>query len=53
MNKNELEDLCEKIAKNLDVYEFLDILGWTMHDLVHHLKDEINIHNEELNAALN
>ena len=52
MGKSELEDLCERIAKTLDVYELMDVLGWTMHDLVHHIKDEINLKNEDIEAAL-
>jgi len=33
----ELEDIKFLIASRLDVTEFLDILGWTMFDLVEYL----------------
>lgn len=37
----EVEELKFLIASRLDVTEFLDILGWTMFDLVDHLPEII------------
>ena len=42
MNKAELEDLKLQIAKQMDVTQLLDILGFDMHDLVDILQDYIN-----------
>ena len=42
MNKAELEDLKLQIAKQMDVTQLLDILGFDMHDLVDILQDFIN-----------
>ena len=41
MRDGELDDLCSRIAKQLDVYEFLDILEFTMEDLVVELREHI------------
>lgn len=48
MTLDELKDL---IASKLDVAEFLDILGWTMFDLVEALEDEIRENKAELMKA--
>lgn len=37
----EVRDIKFLIASRLDVAEFLDILGWTMFDLVDRLDDEV------------
>lgn len=42
------EELKDLIASRLDVSEFLDIIGYTMYDLVEALGDEIDTHFEEL-----
>ena len=52
MRDGELDDLCSRIAKQLDVYEFLDVLGFTMEDLVVSLRDEINEHAEDFEDTL-
>ena len=52
MSDPELDDLCSRIAKTLDVYEFLDILDYTMEDLVVVLKEQINERIEEFQKAL-
>lgn len=44
----DLEDLKTLIASRLDVEEFLDILGWTMYDLVDALDDVIDEKFEDL-----
>ncbi len=48
----ELDDLLAKISKTLDVYEFLDILGWTMDDLVNALEDEVFEHMDAFRSAV-
>jgi hypothetical protein len=53
MNTGELDDLCSRIAKQLDVYEFLDVLGFTMEDLVVALRNEIRERAEEFKESLN
>ena len=52
MRDGELDDLCSRIAKQLDVYEFLDVLGFTMEDLVVSLRNEINEHSEDFEDCL-
>ena len=52
MRDGELDDLCSRIAKQLDVYEFLDVLGFTMEDLVVSLRNEINEHAEDFKDCL-
>jgi hypothetical protein len=52
MNRAELLDLLDRIAKQLDVYEFLDVLGWSMSDLTVALQDEINRSAEDFEDAL-
>ncbi len=52
MRDGELDDLCSRIAKQLDVYEFLDVLGFTMEDLVVSLRNEINEHAEDFEESL-
>lgn len=42
MNKAELEELKLRVAKQMDVTQVLDILGFDMHDLVDILEDYIN-----------
>lgn len=37
----EVQDIKFLIASRLDVAEFLDILGWTMFDLVDYLPEEV------------
>ena len=51
MRDGELDDLCSRIAKQLDVYEFLDVLDFTMEDLVVSLRNEINEHSEDFEDA--
>lgn len=46
-----LDDLKLLIASKLDVAEFLDIIGYTMFDLVEVLTDEINENKQELERA--
>lgn len=50
MDINELKML---IASKLDVEEFLDILGYTMFDLVEALEDEVLDNFEDLVDAVN
>lgn len=38
---HELDILLEQIAKSLDVYEFLDLMEWTMNDLVQFCREEV------------
>ncbi len=52
MRGGELDDLCSRIAKQLDVYEFLDVLGFTMEDLVVVLRNEINEQSEDFEDCL-
>jgi hypothetical protein len=52
MRESELDTLLDAIANKLDVYEVLDLLGWTLHDLVNYCKEEINRHSEEFEQAL-
>ena len=52
MRAAELDDLCDRIAKQLDVYEFLDVLGYTMQDLTAALRDAINEHAEDFEDCL-
>jgi len=52
MNNGELDDLCSRIAKQLDVYEFLDVLGFTMEDLVFYLRENIDEHAEDFEDCL-
>ena len=49
---SELEDIKDSIAKKLDVYEFLDILEFTMTDLVEVLGESILDRIEEFKEAL-
>lgn len=46
-----LDELKFVIARKLDVDEFLDIIGFTMFELVEALGDEIEQNFEELLAA--
>lgn len=52
MRDGELDDLCSRIAKQLDVYEFLDVLGFTMEDLVFYLRENIHEHAEDFEDCL-
>lgn len=45
---NEIESLKERIVACLDETEFLDIIGFTLADLVDILKDEIENNYERL-----
>jgi len=48
----EVQELKFLIASRLDVAEFLDILGWTMFDLVDNIPDDVFEENfEELMEA--
>jgi hypothetical protein len=47
----EIQELKFLIASRLDVTEFLDILGWTMFDLVEYLDEAIEEKFEELMEA--
>jgi hypothetical protein len=47
----EVEDLKVLIASRLDVQEFLDILGFTIFDLVEELEEHIEMNFEELLEA--
>ena len=48
MHENELKQL---IASKLDVVEFLDIIGYTIYDLVEVLDTEIRMNREALERA--
>lgn len=52
MNKAELEELKLRVAKQMDVTQLLDILGFDMHDLVDILEDYINENAGEFEAVL-
>ncbi len=52
MRDGELDDLCSRIAKQLDVYEFLDILEFTMEDLVVELREHIRERMEDFKDCL-
>ena len=52
MREPELDLLCSRIAKQLDVYEFLDILDFTMEELVVELKEHIAEHAEDFEDCL-
>jgi len=52
MRESELDTLLDAIANKLDVYEVLDLLGWTLHDLVNFCKEEINLHSEAFEEAI-
>jgi len=52
MRDGELDDLCGRIAKQLDVYEFLDILEFTMEDLVVELREHIRERMEDFKDCL-
>lgn len=47
-----LDDLKAQIVAKLDVYEFLDVLGFDMNDLVEALHDVIVEHRTNLEDAL-
>lgn len=52
MNYADRERLKERVARKLDVAEFLDILGWTMWELVEELPEGVFDDNaEELERA--
>ena len=53
MREAELNELCSRIATQLDVYVFLDILGYTMEELVFALKDVVNDYTDEFEDCLN
>lgn len=52
MNKAELEELKLRIAKQMDVSQLLDILGFDMYDLVDILEDHINENSPEFEEVL-
>jgi len=47
----QIEELKMLIASKLDVTEFLDIIGYTMFDLVEVLEEEIQNNKQELLRA--
>ncbi len=47
-----LDNLKTEIAKKLDVLEFLDIIGFTMEELVEALEEQIEANADELQRAL-
>lgn len=47
----EIQDLKDLIASRLDVEEFLDIIGFTIYELVDALEEPIEEHFEELVKA--
>ena len=49
----ELQDLQHLIASRLDITEFLDIIGYSMYDVVEKFPEEIEEHFEELLKAVN
>jgi len=49
---NELDDVKDEIAKKMDVYEMLDVLDYTMYDLVEVLGGAILDKLEEFKEAL-
>lgn len=52
MRYTQIEELKARVATILDVQEFLDILGWTMFDLVDNLDPDVFDDNfEELERA--
>lgn len=46
-----VEDLKEQVAAKLDVAEFLDIIDFTMYELVEALQGELEEHFDELVRA--
>jgi hypothetical protein len=46
-----IQDLKELVAAKLDVHEFLDIIGYTMFDLVEALEEEVGEYAVELERA--
>ncbi len=48
---DDIEELKTLITHNLDVLEFLDILGISFAELVNILEDQIEEHHEELLSA--
>ena len=48
----EIEELKLRIVAQLDEMEFLDILGYTIVDLVEVLEDELENHHAQLSAAV-
>lgn len=51
MTKPPIDDLKELVAARLDIDEFLDIIGYTLYELVEALEEEINEHWDELVRA--
>lgn len=51
VNHLELEALKERIVACIDEVDFLDIIGFTIADLVEVLKDEVENHATRLDAA--
>lgn len=49
---DDIEELKALIVANLDVVEFLDILGLDMADLVNLLEEEIEEHQNRLRKAV-
>lgn len=47
----QIEELKELVASKLDVMEFLDIVGYTMYDLVEALEEVIVENRHELERA--
>lgn len=53
MRTDELQDLQQRIALQLDVTQFLDLLGYTMFDLVEIMAETINENADVFEDALN
>lgn len=51
MWKNNVQELKELIARKLTVDEFLDILGYDLHDLVDVFEDQIEECSDEFTEA--
>ncbi len=49
---DDIEELKLKIIHNLDVMEFLDIIGYELSDLVEVLEDEVEENEKELRRAV-
>lgn len=49
----DVQDLKDLIASRLDVEEFLDIIGWSLYDLVDVMDEQIEDKFDELLKACN
>ncbi len=52
MKMSEIDDIKVEIANKMDVYEFLDVLDFTMLDLVEALEEQIQDKLEDFIEAL-